>query len=119
MKNHDVIEEMYENCVFASNYKITLELVEKLAEAYDMTIILDNDSHNHTVLGIKELYQERGVTEFDIVYGAAYGYRISLCSSCETRVIELKQYSTAPFVDCVAIMNTILDMYQDYTGVSY
>lgn len=119
MKDYELIEEMVEEVVKASNYKETSAWVEKFAVAKDMRLDIDCENYNHTVLTVKHMYNKNNV-EFLLVYGASYGYRISLSvNNRERESVELKAYSTIPAVDGLMIWNAMMELYEDAFGTRY
>ena len=119
MKDYELIEEMVEEVVKASNYKETHAWVEKFAIAKDMRLDLDCENYDHTVLHVKPMYNDSNA-DFTIVYGASYGYRVRLIvNGLESKLVKLKTYTTIPAVDGMMIWNAMMELYEDVFGTRY
>ena len=119
MKDYETIENMLGTVVKASNYKATMSWLEDYACANDMQLILNTEEYDHTVLFVRDMYNSKRV-EFDIIYGAAYGYRISMTyEGIKTEIDELKFYSTLAPVDGLMIWNKMMEVYEDVFETRY
>lgn len=137
MKDYETIENMLGTVVVASNYKATMSWLEDYACANDMGLILTTEGSDYTVLRVKNMYNFRDV-EFDIIYGAAYGYRITLMytdaeseeainnmsaieelEASKTVVETIGCYSTIAPVDGIMIWNKMMEMYENAFGKRY
>lgn len=119
MKDYETMENMLGTVVKASNYKATMSWLEDYACANDLHLVLTTEQNDHTVLFVRDMYNPDRV-EFDIIYGAAYGYRITMTyEGIKTSIDELEFYSTVAPVDGMMIWNKMMEMYEDVFKTRY